>query len=116
MIYRLLKKHENMFDGTLGNYTGAEHKIELLQRAQPYHAKPFPIPKVHEVTLKIEVNILVIQPTNNTKWVVPTFIIPKNNETVRFISDFRELYKKIKRKPFHIPKIQYLLLKLESFK
>ena len=45
-----------MFDGTLGNYTGTEYKIELLKGAQPYHAKPFPIPKIYEETLKIEVN------------------------------------------------------------
>ena len=56
LVYRLLKKHENMFNGTLGNYTGTEYKIELPKGAQPYHAKPFPIPKVHEETLKTENN------------------------------------------------------------
>ena len=25
-----------MFDGTLGNYTGSEHIIELLEGAKPY--------------------------------------------------------------------------------
>ena len=28
-----------MFDFILGNYTGTEYKIELLEEAQPYHAK-----------------------------------------------------------------------------
>ena len=59
LIYRLLKKHENMFDVTFGNHTGSEYKIELLKGAQPYHAKRFPIPKVYEETLKTEVNRLV---------------------------------------------------------
>jgi len=45
----------------------------------------------------------------------PAFIIPKKDGSVRFISDFRELNKRIKQKPFSIPKIQDLLLKLESF-
>ena len=45
-----------MFDGTLGNYTGTEYKIEPLEGAQPYHAKLIPILKVHEETLKTEVN------------------------------------------------------------
>ena len=48
-----------MFDGTLGNYTGTKYKIELLNGAQQYHTKPFPIPKVHEEILKIKVNRLV---------------------------------------------------------
>ena len=52
----------------------------------------------------------------NSEWTAPTFINAKENGTVRFISDFRELNKRIKRKPFTIPKIQDLLLKLEGFK
>ena len=39
-----------MFDGILGNYTGTEYKIELLEGAKLYHARPFPITKVHEET------------------------------------------------------------------
>ena len=109
-----------MFGGTLGNDKGSEYKIELLEGAKPYHAKPFPIPKIHEETQKTKVNILikigVLQRKNNSKWAPPTFIIPKKNETIRFISDFRALNKKIKRKSFPFPKIQDLLLKLEGFK
>ena len=48
LIYKLLKKQEDMFDGTLGNHNGTEYIIELLEGAQPYRAKPFHIPKVHE--------------------------------------------------------------------
>ena len=84
-----------MFDGTLGNYIGTEYKIKLLEGAQPYHAKSFPIPKVHEETLKTEVNRLVkigiLKRKNNSEWVAPTFNFPIKNGTVRFISDVREL-------------------------
>ena len=52
---------------------------------------------------------------NRSEWAAPTFLIPKKDRSVRFISDFRELNKRIKRKPFPIPKIQDLLLKLEGF-
>ena len=45
LIYRLFKKYENMFDGTLGNYTCTKYKFELLEGAQPYHANVFPIQK-----------------------------------------------------------------------
>ena len=37
-----------MFDSNLENWTCAKYKIGF----QPYHTKPFPIPKVHEETLK----------------------------------------------------------------
>ena len=119
-LLKLLQKHESMFDGTLGTYTGSKYKIELQEGAKPYHAKAFPIPRIHEETLKKEVNRLVdigvLKRINNSQWAAPTFIIAKKNGTVRFISDFRELNKRIKRKPFPIPRIQDLLLKLEGFK
>ena len=119
-LLELLQKYEKMFDGTLGKYTGSDYSIELMEDAKPYHAKPFPIPKIHELTLKKEVNRLikigVLKKINNSQWAAPTFIIPKKNNTVRFISDFRELNKRIKRKPFPIPKIQDLLLKLGGFR
>ena len=77
LIYRLLKKHENIFDGTLRNYTGIEYEIELLEGAQPNHAKLFPILNVHEETLKTEVNRLVntgvSKRKNDSEWIAPTF-------------------------------------------
>ena len=75
---------------------------------------------MYEHTLKMEVERLiklgVLRKINNSEWAAPTFIIPKKDGSVRFISDFRELNKRIKRKPYPIPKIQDLLLKLEGFK
>lgn len=115
----LLHKHEALFDGKLGNWTGEELDIELKPDVKPYHARAFPIPKVHTETLMTEVNRLVqlgvLKKVNRSEWAAPTFIIPKKDGTVRFISDFRELNKRIKRKPFPIPKIQDLLIKLEGF-
>ena len=73
-----------MCDGTLGNYTGSEYKIELFEGEKLYHAKPFPIPKKHEETLKTEVNRLinigVLKRKNNLEWAASTFIILKRME------------------------------------
>ena len=81
LVLKLLRKHEEIFDGTLGNYTGSEYKIEFLEGSKPYHAKPFPIPKIHEETLKKEINRLinigVLKCKNILEWVTPTFIISK---------------------------------------
>ena len=57
----------------------------------------------------------MLKQINDSEWAAPTFIISKKDATVRFISDFCELNKCIKHKPFLIPKIQDLLLKLEGF-
>ena len=49
------------------------------------------------------IKIQVLKKINNFQWAAPTFIIPKINQTLRFIFDFRELNKIIKTKPFPIP-------------
>jgi hypothetical protein len=45
----------------------------------------------------------------------PTFIIPKKNGTVSFISIFRILNEELKRRPYPIPKIAQMLQELEKF-
>jgi hypothetical protein len=118
-LFSLLSKYESLFDGSLGTWNEHPQDIELKEDAKPYHAKAFPIPKIHLETLKAEVERLcklgVLKKVNRSEWAAPTFIIPKKDGSVRFISDFRELNKRIRRKPFPIPKIQDLLLQLEGF-
>jgi hypothetical protein len=48
-------KYESLFDGTLGAWTHPDHRLELKEGVKPYHAKSFPVPKVHLKTLKKEV-------------------------------------------------------------
>ena len=58
----------------------------------------------------------VLRKINDSQWQAPSTIIPKKDETVRFITDFRKLNSRIKRKPFPIPNIKDTLLELEGFK
>ena len=111
MLKRVLEKHETLFDGTLGHWRGETYDIELKPDVTPYHARAYPIPKAYEQKLRLEVERLVelgvLKWKNNSEWAAPVFIIPKKDQTIRFLNDFRELNKRIKRsKPFPIPKIQ----------
>ena len=119
-LRRLLYKYEDLFDGTLGKWTGSPVKLSLNKDATPYHARAFPVPRCHLATLKQEVERLcelgVLKKVNRSQWAAPTFLIPKKDGTVRFISDFRELNKRIRRQPYPIPHIQDMLLNLEGFK
>jgi len=61
------------------------------------------------------VGIGVLKRQTSSQWASPTFIIPKKDMTVRTISDFWELNKRIIRRPSSIPKISTTVQELEGF-
>jgi hypothetical protein len=87
--------------------------------AKPHHGRPYPIPQIHKATLLEEINRLmgigVLKRQSSSQWASPTFIIPKKDMTVRTITDFWELNKRIVRRPYPIPKISSTLQELEGF-
>ena len=105
-----------MFDTNLGTCHGKPYDIKLKLYAEPYHGKSFPVPRIHELTLKKELDqieaLKVMTDVKRSKWGAPTFIIPKKDSTIRLISEFIGLNKSILRQPYPIPKIQDLLLRL----
>jgi hypothetical protein len=92
-VYKLLIKYKDQFDGTLGKWNSTPYDIKLKECAEPYHARALPVPKIHELTLKKELDRLctlqVLKKVNRSRWGAPTFIIPKKNNSVCFTSDFR---------------------------
>ena len=70
-----------MFGGNLGTWHGKPYGIKIKLDAEPYHGKPFPVPRIHELTFKQELDrldyIKVIKKVNRSQWGAPTFLIPK---------------------------------------
>eukprot|EP00804_Cyclotella_cryptica_P022064 CCRYP_000970-RA/>CCRYP_000970-RA protein AED:0.40 eAED:0.44 QI:0/0/0/1/0/0/2/0/349 len=60
-------------------------------------------------------DLVVLKWQDDLEWALPTFIIPKKNNTVWVVSNFREVNKWVVRKPFPIPKISTVLQELEGF-
>ena len=113
-LQKLLDKFAHLFDGTLGNWRTDPVELELKNKDEkPYHAKPYPVPHSQEQKLKDEVQQLVefgvLRKVNRSEWACPMFTIPKPDKSLRSLADLRELNKRIKRKPFPIPKINDLL-------
>ena len=117
----ILEKHVKLFDGTLGKWKGIQHRLVELKdkNTVPIASRPYPVPVKNKQTLMLEIERLckigVLRKVNNSEWQSPSTIIPKKDNTVRFITDFRKLNEKIKRKPFPIPNIRDTLLELEGF-
>ena len=65
----------------------------------------------------VEADILKRLPFDkDTQWGAPSFCQPKKDQGIRFLTDFRQVNKRIKRKPFPLPKIVEALKKIERFK
>ena len=60
-----------------------------------------------ELNRLCKLGLLEFQPTS--EWAAPLFITPKKDKNVCFISDLREVNKRLVRKPFPIPKINTIL-------
>jgi hypothetical protein len=119
-LVKTLKGFPMLFVGGLGMLNIKPAKLELMDVAKPYHAKPFPVPQSLEATTKTEMKRLtyidVFNRSSNCEWAAPTFIQAKKTGDVRILTDVRRLNAQIKRKPFPLPKISVLLRKLSGFK
>ncbi len=77
------------------------------------------MPKIHKDTIIKEVERLcqlgVLERQPASEWALPSFMIPKKDKTVCFLSDFQEVNKRLVRTPFPIPKISTVLQGIEGF-
>jgi hypothetical protein len=91
----------------------------LRESASLYHGQAFPVPKIHKDTIIKEVErsckLGVLEQPPASKWALPSFIKPKKDETICFLSNFWEVNKRLVRKSFPIPKISMVLQELEGF-
>jgi hypothetical protein len=81
-----------LFDGTLGDWKTKLVSFQLKEGVSPYHGQAFPVPKIHKDTIINEEEILcklgVLERQPASEWASQSFIIPKKDKTVHFLSDF----------------------------
>ena len=98
--------------------TGTPVHLEIKKGEEPVNLKPFPIPVSRWEVFLTEINWLknigVLRDDMGSRWATPSFIIPKSDNSVSFLSDFRQLNKKIVRKPYPLPKILDLMQTLQG--
>ena len=57
-LVAILKKHEKLFDKTLGHYPHDKMHINLLSGAKPVYRRHYPVAHTHKATFKKELNHL----------------------------------------------------------
>jgi hypothetical protein len=60
LLFELLLKFEELFDGTLGDWKLPPVSFELKEGAKPYHGRPYPMLKIQMATLMKEINCLLL--------------------------------------------------------
>ena len=118
----LLSKYTRLFSGKLGRYPHRKLDLELIPegRKRLRFQRHYPVAHVHRDVFEQELNRLVelgvLEKTVEAEFAAPTFLIPKKDGRVRWISDFRELNSVIKRKCYPLPKINDVLKKRSGYK
>jgi len=119
-LRELFSKHYKLFDGKLRTYTDAKMDLELQPNAVPVYRRPYSVPRIHQELFRKElkrlVEIGVLERCGPSAWGLPTFIIPKKDGKVRWVSDLRELNKVIKPKDYTLPVIGDIMRKRQGYK
>jgi hypothetical protein len=118
-LKRVLNEHTRLFDGSLGVYPHRKFHIDLVPGAVPKHFRPYAIPVIHLEALKKLIHLVkigVLFPQCGSEWASPTFITPKKDGRVRWVSDLRELSKAVKRKQYLLPIIGDILRRRKGYK
>ncbi|EJK65227.1 hypothetical protein THAOC_13943 [Thalassiosira oceanica] len=111
-LLELWQRHEKLFDGTLGKYTGDKMHIDLLPDAKPHYSRPYPVTRDKGKLLKDELDrmekIGVIERTGDSVWGAGTFPTPKKDGTIRVVADLRALNKAIVSRSLSSPEVSLL--------
>ena len=109
-----------MFDGVLKHYPDEEIHLDIDPSIRPHCCRAYPVPQTHLKRFKEELDRLirigVLSPQGRSTWISGSFIMPKKDNTVRWISNFCALNKALCRKVYPIPCIQDILSQRSGYK
>ena len=114
-LLEVLSKYPTLFNGKLKKCSHFQVHLELQANAIPYSGKAYDVPYHHREVFKNEleclVQIRVLEKALHSEWLAGTFIQPKKDGRVHWISDFGGLNKYLRWKIYPLPRIGDILAK-----
>ena len=119
-LYQMLQKFHKLFDGQLKTFKGPPVHLQLIENPKPIRRRPYSVPTSHLTVFKAELQRLleigVIEKAARSEWIAGTFIVPKKDGRVRWITDFRGLNKSLQRKVYPLCKISEIFQRHSGYK
>jgi hypothetical protein len=110
----VLQESKKMFNGTLGVYPHKKVHIYINPNIKPVHSSPYQVPRIHLKTFKTKLDHLaridVLASQQESEWASPSFITPKKDCRVPWISNLHQLKKVIQCKQYPLPIIMDIKL------
>ncbi|CAK1597336.1 unnamed protein product [Parnassius mnemosyne] len=105
--------HENLFDGTLGKYTGEEVKLHVREGTQPIYCRARPVPYALLPRVDAELDAMlragVVEPVDRSDWATPLVIARKADGGIRLCVDYKvTLNKALMVDRYPVPKVEDL--------
>jgi hypothetical protein len=100
LLEEILLKFPTLFSGGLGKFNGEKIHLDLDPTVLSVVSRAYAVPERHKRIFKQQVDRLiqegVLESGPQSAWIAGTFIIPKKDGRVRWVSNFCSLNKAIK--------------------
>ena len=120
-LAEMLEEYQGqLFNGKLGVYKGEKVHLDIDPSVPASRSRYYPVPHSQLPVFKEELDRLerigVLEKTGRAEWIAGTFIKPKKDGRVRWLSDFRALNRALRRKVYPLPRIQDILRRRGNYK
>ncbi|XP_053223796.1 uncharacterized protein K02A2.6-like [Podarcis raffonei] len=110
----LIKDFGEVFDGTLGQYTGTPISFSLVLQVAPIKLKPRRVPFALKAKVDEQLDKLitqgVLEPVDHAKWETPIVTPVKQDGSVRICTDYKcTINKALQHHAYPVPVVHHLL-------
>jgi len=107
-VRSMLRKHESMWSGQLGEINVTEMRIDLVPDAKPFKSAPYRAgPKTRELEraeIDKQLKAGIIEPAYS-EWAAPVLFAPKKDGKLRFCIDYRKLNSMTQKDTYPLPRM-----------